>query len=241
MRFSMHIPHKHFDDFADLNDFFWVPPDVSWKGIGSHYREAAREKEVWLDDGTYYGVQLSSNRSWETLFEELVKAAEKINATHIVIPDGGEEDFAGMSTFYTTKGVDWLKARGLSLKTIGVWRGFEKDLARLQHITDVVVLPHHRPRNRYVTRATASRFHYGGFRTFSELEAALPLSIDTDAPVAAAVEGCDLQNSCRRASLAPMSFDVKLSSEEIVAARRLAILIKETKAAPQNKTIGDRQ
>lgn len=231
MRFSMHIPHKHFDDFSDLNDFFWVPPDVSWKDIGSRYREAARAgKEVWLDDGTCYGDRLSVACSWETLFEELVKMAEKVNASHIVIPDDGHEDFAGTSTFYATKGVDWLNARGLPFKTIGVWRGFEKDLIRLQHITDVVVLPYHRPRNRYVTRASAAKLHYGGFRTLNELSAAMPLSIDTDVPVSAAVEGYDLQNSSRRPSLVPMSFEVKLSKEEILAARRLAILIKETKA-----------
>lgn len=233
MKVSIHVPFKYLEHFRGINDFWVVDPTALWRfGMehGKFYAQMANQgKEIWLDDGTAYGTELATCSAWETLFAGLVDTASKINATHIVCPDDPDDLLTSSSAYTVNKAKLWLKQHGVNLKVIGVWRGFKKDLDALQQVADVTVLPFTRPRHWYVTSTSAKKFHYGGFRTLDELAVATPMSLDTDAPIVAAIENKDLLDRQRRAVMPPMAYNVTLTKDQLTYAIRMADAIRNYK------------
>ncbi|MBT9170272.1 MAG: hypothetical protein DDT18_00611 [Actinobacteria bacterium] len=220
-RLALEIPLAHWDDFIEYSSFDYALAHevINSKEYTKKYREQSDAgREVWLDN-SYNELK----RSIE--IDLLLKAMEAIQPTHLFTLEG----------FYPRENIkaiedtlEELLKRGISIKTIGCWRGSFDDLDEISKLVDIVALPYDEPRELLVRERDSKLYHYLGLRSLSELLTSPPRSIDTSLPIRGAVSGYDISLHSRRpASLNYYDPFLKLTGEQLKLARRNCKILKE--------------
>jgi hypothetical protein len=223
---ALEIPLSHWNDFIQEEDFHYALTHLilSNKEYREKYQQLRKslplDKELWLDN-SFNELHYSAS------IEDILKAIDYIEPTHVV---GLEEYDPKENIKATVYSKNEFSKRGLNVKLVSCWRGTKYDLNLLQSISDVVALPYDSLRSTPCSKwgCDSRNYHYFGFKNLDELRCYPPRSLDTSAPIRAAMLGIDLSERERRPKNLPLfSLYMKLTKEQVTLAKSNIKAIKK--------------
>lgn len=176
-KLALEIPLRYWEEFRPYCDFHYAlcHEVLRNKEYAKRYAKLVTT-ELWLDN-SFNELKRS------VTVEELLKACDIINPTHIVL---SETENANTNLHAVETSLKELVKAGIKAKTISTWRGGIKELEWLEELTDIVALPCSEPRGALLSRINPEKwknYHFFGYNTLEEVAYFKPRSIDTSTPI----------------------------------------------------------